>query len=72
MDKTLISFALVTTDHKNEGEEEKTKRNRVGKISATPRLHTRRRKKKGGREKQGCYSLVWISFGQRTEKEGNR
>lgn len=36
------------------------------------RLHTRRRKKKGGREKQRCYSLVWISFGQRTEKEGNR
>lgn len=36
VDKTLISFALVTTDHKNEGGEEKTKRNRVGKISATP------------------------------------
>jgi len=36
VDKTLISFALVTTDHKNEGREEKTKRNRVGKISATP------------------------------------
>lgn len=36
MDKTLISFALVTKDHKNEGGEEKTKRNRVGEISATP------------------------------------
>lgn len=37
------------------------------------RLNTRKRKgKKGGREKQGCYSLVWISFGQRTEKEGKR
>ncbi len=36
MDKTLISFALVTTDHKSEGGKEKTKRNRVGEISATP------------------------------------
>lgn len=26
VDKTLISFALVTTDHKNEGGKEKTKR----------------------------------------------
>lgn len=32
----MISFALVTTDHKSEGGEEKTKGNRVGEISATP------------------------------------
>lgn len=30
VDKTLISFALVTTDHKNEGGEEKTKKKQSG------------------------------------------
>lgn len=32
-------------------------------------LNTRKREK-SRREGQGCHSLVWISFSQRTEKEG--
>lgn len=50
VDKTLISFALVTTDHKNEGGEEKTKRNRVGKISATPGKTKHKEEKEKRRE----------------------
>lgn len=85
MDGGQISFAPVTTDHKNEGggrEEKSKRRERRGEISASPGEREKKRKRKEeeeeeiGREKRRCYSLVWISFGQGTERvreaEGDR
>lgn len=41
-----------------------------GRLVPLQELLNTRKREKSKREGLGCYSLVWISFSQRTEKEG--